>query len=61
MAVDSDGLASFDFMKDASTIQTIKSISVANEQWLDLQGCQLSGRPQRKGLYIVNGRKMFVR
>ena len=61
MAVDSDGLASFDFMKDASTIQAIKSISVVNEQWLDLQGCQLSGRPQRKGLYIVNGRKMFVR
>ncbi len=61
MAVDSDGLASFDFMKDASTIQAIKSISVVNEQWLDLQGRQLSGRPQRKGLYIVNGRKMFVR
>ena len=61
MSVDSVGLASFDFMKETSAIQTIKSTSVANERWFDLQGCQLPGRPQRKGLYIVEGRKVVVK
>ena len=61
IAVSDEGLASFDFMKDASAIQTVKYTSVANEQWFDLQGRQLSGRPQRKGLYIVDGRKVVVK
>jgi hypothetical protein len=56
-----DGLASFAFMKNPSAIQTVISTSVANEQWFDLQGRQLPGRPQRKGLYIENGRKVVVR
>lgn len=61
MVVDSVGLASFDFMKEPLAIQTVKSTSVANEQWFDLQGRQLPGRPQRKGLYIVEGRKVVVK
>lgn len=56
-----DGLASFAFMKNPSAIQTFISTSVANEQWFDLQGRQLPARPQRKGLYIENGRKVVVR
>jgi M6 family metalloprotease-like protein len=61
MVVDSVGLASFDFMKEPLAIQTVKSTSVANEQWFDLQGRQLPGRPQRKGVYIVEGRKVVVK
>ena len=61
MVVDSVGLASFDFMKEPLAIQTVKSTSVANEQWFDLQGRQLPGRPQRKGLYIVEGHKVVVK
>lgn len=56
-----DGLASFDFMKSPDAIQTIVSISDATQPWFDLQGRQLPGRPQRKGLYIVGGRKVVVR
>ena len=56
-----DGLASFDFMKDPSAIQAINCLSVVNGQWFDLQGRQLPGRPQHKGLYIVNGCKVVVR
>ena len=61
IAVNGDGLASFDFMKEASAIQTVDGTSVVKEQWYDLQGRQLSGRPRCKGLYIVNGRKVIVR
>ena len=61
IAVDSVGLASFDFMKLPDAIQTIVSVSDATQQWFDLQGRQLPGRPQRKGLYIVGGRKVVVR
>ena len=61
IAVDSVGLASFDFMKLPDAIHTIVSVSDATQQWFDLQGRQLPGRPQRKGLYIVGGRKVVVR
>lgn len=56
-----DGLASFDFMKAPSAVQAVNSALVLKETWFDLQGRQLSGRPQRKGLYIVNGRKVIIR
>ena len=61
IAVDSVGLASFDFMKSPDAIQTIVCVSDATQPWFDLQGRQLPGRPQRKGLYIVGGRKVVVR
>ena len=61
IVVNDDGLASFDFMNDLSAIQTVYSNLGMKEQWVDLQGRQLSGRPQHKGLYIINGRKVFVK
>ena len=61
ITVNEDGLASFDFMKSPDAIQTIVSVSDATQQWFDLQGRQLPGRPQHKGLYIVGGRKVVVR
>ena len=32
-----------------------------DDQWYNLQGMRLDTRPQRHGLYIVGGRKVFVR
>ena len=61
ITVDSVGLASFDFMKNPSAIQTINRVPSVETQWFDLQGRQLPGRSQRKGLYIVNGCKVVVR
>ena len=61
ITVNSNGLAAFDFMKDPSAIQAVFSPSEVKEQWFDLQGRLLPGRPQHKGLYIVNGRKLVVR
>ena len=61
IAVSDGGLASFDFMEDASAITDVEIKSHAAQQWFDLQGRRLPGRPQRKGLYIVNGHKVVVR
>ncbi len=46
---------------------TVNGISVVtygdmeNAQWYDLNGCKLQGKPTKKGLYIVNGRKVIVK
>jgi hypothetical protein len=32
-----------------------------NAQWYDLNGRKLQGKPTKKGLYIVNGRKVVVK
>ena len=56
-----DGLASFDFMKDPSSIHGIETSPAITSRWYDLQGRKLSRRPQRKGIYIVEGRKVVVK
>lgn len=61
ITVNSDGLASFDFMDDPSAILTMEGSSLQTQQWYDLSGRQLSDRPHQKGFYIINGRKMVVR
>ena len=61
ISVDSDGLASFDFVEDASAIQSVEHSVIGSQRWYDLQGRLLPGRPQRKGLYIVSGRKVVVK
>ena len=61
IAVNDEGLGSFDFMEDASAIQTAEIKSQTEQRWYDLQGRQLPDRPQRKGVYIVDGCKMVVR
>ena len=66
IAVDSCGLASFVFMDDPSALQAVRR-NAAQEQgrellrWYDLQGRQLPGRPEGKGLYVVDGQKVIVR
>ncbi len=61
IAVDSEGLASFDFMDDASAIHHVERPSAVSQKWYDLLGRQLSDRPQKKGIYIVEGRKVVVK
>ena len=56
-----DGLASFDFMKEPSAIRAFDGDAVVTQRWYDLQGRQLQNRPQLKGFYIVNGQKAIVR
>jgi hypothetical protein len=34
---------------------------VSDDSWYSLDGRRLSGRPTAKGLYIVNGKKMFIK
>lgn len=61
IAVDSDGLASFDFMEDASAIHTVEHSITGAQRWFDLQGRQLPDRPQSKGLYIINECKIVIK
>lgn len=57
-----DGLISFDFMGGHQT--AIRSALVQQDKthnvFYDLQGRRLNGRPQKQGLYIVNGKKVII-
>ena len=65
MTVNSDGMASFDFMMKESGIHDFSMFngqcSMVNGQCYDLQGRKFSGCPLQKGLYILNGCKMVVK
>ena len=39
----------------------VNSEEVNNEGWYDLEGRKLSGKPDKKGLYIHNGRKVVIK
>ncbi len=56
-----DGTISFDFMGGGTAIRGVKSVEVKSDQWYDLQGRRLPGKPLRKGLYIHNGQKESIR
>ena len=43
-----------------ASVNTIKETAI-NGQWYNLQGVQFNSRPQRRGLYIHDGRKVFVK
>ena len=46
---------------DETGISLTPNPSPQNEgSWYDLQGRKLEGKPAQKGLYIVNGKKMFI-
>ena len=40
---------------------SMREVDDANDQWYDLQGRRLEGKPIKKGLYILNGRKVVVK
>ena len=47
---------------DATSIKTIKTINAdGSEQWYDMNGRKLSGMPDGKGAYIMNGKKVIMK
>jgi hypothetical protein len=42
-------------------IDAIENVTIDNEGWYDLQGRKLQAKPNRKGIYIHNGKKGVVR
>ena len=60
IAMDEDGLISFDFLKEETAIRSALCTDDAPDVWYDLQGRRLQGRPTRKGLYIHHGQKVAL-
>ena len=48
---------------DATGMEAVisKMEDVREQHWYTLDGCRLSGKPSKKGLYIVNGQKKVVK
>ena len=46
---------------DTTGIDAIENVTIDNEGWYDLQGRKLQSAPNRKGIYIHNGKKVVVR
>ena len=34
---------------------------VTDDTWYTLEGLKLSGKPQKKGIYIMNGKKVIIK
>ena len=53
------------FDDETTGIQVVIGVNevgeVSDDSWYSLDGRRLSGRPTAKGLYIVNGKKMFIK
>ena len=45
---------------DTSTAISTLAVEEKGENWYSVDGRKLSGQPQRRGLYIKNGKKVFV-
>ena len=57
-----DGLISFDFMGGNQTgIRSVHDLQSAFQRGIyDLQGRKLDGMPQKRGLYIIHGKKVII-
>ena len=44
------------------SVTAIKTLTVddTNDSWYTIDGLKLNGKPQRKGLYINNGKKVYI-
>ncbi|MBR4925604.1 MAG: BspA family leucine-rich repeat surface protein [Prevotella sp.] len=49
------------FFDDTPTAITIPDAVTTEEEWYTVNGQRLPGRPNKKGIYIVNGRKYVVK
>ena len=50
------------YVEDApTTIESIRQDADDSDNWYDLQGRKLDSRPSKKGLYIHNGKTLFVK
>ncbi len=48
-------------MGTTTSVQTLQDMPDCTQQFYLLDGRQLEGVPSKKGLYVTNGRKLFVR
>lgn len=47
---------------DATAVESVVSnVAAADGTWYDLSGRQLDGMPAKKGVYIVNGKKVIIK
>ena len=46
---------------EATGIATVEQVAEDNGRFYNLSGQQLSGKPNRSGLYIVNGKKVYIK
>ena len=44
------------------SVTAIKTLTVddTNDSWYTIDGLKLNGKPQRKGLYINKGKKVYI-
>ena len=56
-------MLSLEFYDDATGIADVRSkmSDAVTEDWYSLDGRKLQGRPTKKGLYLLNGKKVVVR
>ena len=45
---------------NTTAIDTLTVDDSCNDSWYSIDGLKLNGKPQRKGLYIYNGKKVFI-
>ena len=62
----SDGTSARQFVLNFDDDYTTKIVdnkreTITNNQWYTLDGRKLDGKPTKKGLYIVNGRKVIIK
>lgn len=50
-----------EFAPSASGIGLVSVSHATHDHWYNLQGMRLDSRPQRRGLYIVDGKKVFIK
>ena len=49
------------FLDGSTAIRSMQAVSDADGAWYTLQGTRLPGKPSRKGLYINNGKKTWIK
>jgi hypothetical protein len=46
---------------NTTAIDTLTVDDNSNDSWYTIDGLKLNGKPQREGLYINNGKKVFIK
>jgi hypothetical protein len=49
------------FGGDATGVNEVNEVIGVNDKWYDLNGRKLNGMPTKKGIYILNGKKVIVK
>ena len=51
----------YDGEEETTDIRPANATSLNGENWYDLQGRKLDGKPEQRGVYVVNGKKIVIR